>query len=82
VIGGGRASVHVNGEEKDALGPGDHFGEIAIVADVPRMATVRAETALRCYGLTSWQFRPLVETNAAIAWKVLQAMGKALASRA
>src|SRR6266545_2275276 len=38
--------------------------------------TVTTETDLRCYGLTSWEFRPLVETHGSIAWKLLQAMSK------
>jgi CRP/FNR family cyclic AMP-dependent transcriptional regulator len=48
------------------------------VADTPRTATVTAETELRAHGLTSWEFRPLVETNAPIAWKLLQALAKKL----
>jgi CRP-like cAMP-binding protein len=39
---------------------------------------VTAETDLVCYGLTPWEFRPLVETNAEIAWKLLQVMAKRL----
>ena len=43
-----------------------------------RTATITADTDLTCYGLTSWEFRPLVETNAQIAWKLLQVMAKRL----
>jgi CRP-like cAMP-binding protein len=42
------------------------------------MATVTAATDLVCYGLTFWEFRPLVERNGAIAWKLLQALAKRL----
>ena len=41
-----------------------------------RTATITAESDLSCYGLTSWEFRPLVETHGDIAWKLLQAMSK------
>ncbi len=44
------------------------------------MATVTAATDLVCYGLTFWEFRPLVERNGAIAWKLLQALAKRLRS--
>jgi len=39
---------------------------------------VTAATDLACYGLTFWEFRPLVERNGAIGWKLLQALAKRL----
>ena len=78
VIADGHATVHVRGEERGRLGPGDYFGEIALIAESERTATVTAETDLRCLGLTSWEFRPLVERNGSIAWKLLQALARKL----
>jgi CRP/FNR family transcriptional regulator, cyclic AMP receptor protein len=79
VIGEGTASVDVHGEERGRLGPGDYFGELALIDDqARRTATITADSELTCYGLTSWEFRPLVETNAEIAWKLLQVMAKRL----
>ena len=72
------ASVTVRGGERDKLGPGDYFGEIALIDEGARSATVTADSELRCYGLTSWEFRPLVEGNAGIAWKLLETMAKRL----
>jgi CRP/FNR family cyclic AMP-dependent transcriptional regulator len=79
VIGEGTATVDVHGDQRGRLGPGDYFGEIALIDDqARRTATITAATDLTCYGLTSWDFRPLVETNAEIAWKLLQVMAKRL----
>ena len=76
VIEDGQAKVTVGGENRRTLGAGDYFGEVALLTDSPRTATIPAETDLRCYGMTSWDFKPLVETHGSIAWKLLQAMAK------
>lgn len=76
VIEDGVAKVTVGGEERRRLGAGDYFGEVALLTDSPRTATITAETDLRCYGMTSWDFKPLVESHGSIAWKLLQAMSK------
>ena len=76
VIESGEATVTVGGDERRRLGAGDYFGEVALLTESARTATIVAQTDLRCYGLTSWEFRPLVETHSSIAWKLLQAMSK------
>jgi CRP/FNR family transcriptional regulator, cyclic AMP receptor protein len=81
VIEDGQAKVTVGGENRRTLGAGDYFGEVALLTDSPRTATITAETDLRCYGMTSWDFKPLVETHGSIAWKLLQAMAKNYQSR-
>jgi CRP-like cAMP-binding protein len=76
IIEDGDASVTVHGDEVRRLGPGDYFGEIALIAQSPRTATVTAESDLKTYGMTFWDFRPLVEETPGIAWKLLQSFAK------
>ena len=78
LIDSGEATVSSKGVQLATLGPGDYFGEIALIDGGPRSATVTAATDLVCYGLTFWEFRPLVEKNSTIAWKLLQAFAKRL----
>ncbi len=78
VIGEGTAKVTVHGEERGSLGPGEHFGEIALIDEGARTATLTAETDMTCYGMTFWEFRPIVESDPRIAWKLLQALVRKL----
>jgi CRP-like cAMP-binding protein len=78
LIDSGSAVVTTKGVHLATLGPGDCFGEIALIDGGLRCATVTAESDLVCYGLTFWEFRPLIERNGAIAWKLLQALAKRL----
>ncbi len=76
LIRSGEATVSVGGQPRAGLKAGDHFGEIALIDGGERAATVTAETELVCYGLTYWDFRPLVQENPAIAWGLLQSLAK------
>ena len=78
LIDSGEASVSCKGVPLATFGPGDYFGEIALIDGGPRSATVTAATDLVCYGLTFWEFRPLIEKNGAIGWKLLPALAKGL----
>jgi len=74
----GEVEVTSKGTHIATLGPREYFGEIALIDGGPRMATVTAKTDLVCYGLTFWEFRPLVESNGTIAWKIMQVLAKRL----
>jgi CRP/FNR family transcriptional regulator, cyclic AMP receptor protein len=76
VIGEGEAAITVHGEQVHTLKPGDYFGEIALIDAGMRTATVTAATPITAYGLTAWDFRPFVESNASVAWKLLQHLAK------
>ena len=74
----GEAEVTVDGAPRGTIGPGDYFGEIALLTGSDRTATIIASSDMLCYGMTPWDFKPLVETNSAIAWKLLTAMAEKL----
>lgn len=78
LIDSGDAKVTVGGDERATLHPGDYFGELALIDEGPRSATITAVTDLVCQGITFWDFRPLVEGNGAIGWKLLQSMVRKL----
>jgi CRP-like cAMP-binding protein len=79
VVDSGEAKVEVHGDEVATLGPGDHFGEIALIDRRPRTATVTAVTELKTFGLPVFVFRPYVEARPQVAWKLLEAMADRLA---
>jgi CRP/FNR family transcriptional regulator, cyclic AMP receptor protein len=74
VIADGTAEVTIGGAKKATLGPGDFFGEIALLDGGPRTATVTATSDVRLLGLTEWVFRGLMQEHPSIAVKTLQAM--------
>ena len=80
LIESGEARVSVRGAARDNLRAGDHFGEIALIDEGVRSATIVAVTDLDCYGLTYWEFRPLLLANGAIGLKLLQTLAKKLRS--
>ena len=72
VITGGEASVSVDGMEVAKLGPGDHFGELALISEQVRSATVTAEGPLQCLVMAFWDFRRFAKENPDVTWKLLQ----------
>jgi CRP/FNR family transcriptional regulator, cyclic AMP receptor protein len=76
VIESGSARVTVDGQERRTLGPGEYFGEIALIDGGTRTATITATTDGVAYGITKWQFKPLVEANGEIAWPLLETMAR------
>jgi CRP/FNR family cyclic AMP-dependent transcriptional regulator len=74
----GEAAVFIRGRGRTTLKPGDYFGEIALIDEGPRMATITADSELICRELTSDDFRSLVEKNGIVGWKLLQQLVKYL----
>jgi hypothetical protein len=78
VIVSGSATVTIGGEPRAILQAGDHFGEIALLDEGARIATITASSELVCQGLTLWEFRPLVEENGLIGWTLMQNLAREL----
>ena len=77
VILEGRAVVFVDGSERRTLGPGDHFGEIALVLpDAPRTATVRASTDVRLGAMAKWNFKAFVDEHPEVTWPLLVTLAR------
>jgi CRP-like cAMP-binding protein len=72
IVADGEASVSVDGEEVARIGPGDHFGELALISEDARTATVTAVTPLRCHVIAFWDFRRFAKDNPDVSWKLLQ----------
>lgn len=75
VIVRGEAEVRRHGRRINGLGPGEFFGEIALLTRAPRTATVRAVTDMDLLVLTAPSFRALLDDQPSIAGKVLEALG-------
>jgi CRP/FNR family transcriptional regulator, cyclic AMP receptor protein len=71
VIVEGEADVLVHGRFVRRLRAGDFFGEMALLDDEPRSATVAAVTDLQTLSVAPFNFRSLLKSNASITYKVL-----------
>ncbi|HEX6230765.1 MAG TPA: cyclic nucleotide-binding domain-containing protein [Actinomycetota bacterium] len=76
----GECKVTIGGKTKAKLGPGDFFGEVALLDGGPRTATVTATTPVRLIGITGWVFRGLLMEHPSIALKTLEAVAGRLRS--
>jgi CRP/FNR family transcriptional regulator, cyclic AMP receptor protein len=74
----GDADVKKDGRTINRLGSGDFFGEIALVSDTPRTATVTATSPVRALVITDRSFRRLMEDQPEIQGKVLAALAARL----
>jgi CRP-like cAMP-binding protein len=72
IVAEGEGAVSVEGEEVARVGPGDYFGEMALITEEARTATVTAVTRLRCHAIAFWDFRKFAKENPDVTWKLLQ----------
>ena len=82
VLIAGKARVSKKDKKIAEIGSGDWFGEIALLTDSPRTATVTATSPVDVLVITDRRFREVVETMPSIALKVLACVGDRLASDA
>ena len=78
VVAEGEGVITIGGKEVGHVGPSSYFGEVALVSDRVRTATITATTDLRCLVMTMWDFRAFVRSDAEVAWKLLEHFGEML----
>ena len=76
VIIEGEAEVTRGGKHLATDSGGDFFGEISLLENTPRVATVTAKTPLHFFVLTSQDFRHLLDDNPSVERKVLHALAR------
>lgn len=74
----GRVEIIRDGQSLGAFGPGDFFGEMSLLDQAPRSATIRALDATTCLMLSSWDFKSLLERYPSIAVKLLEVLSRRL----
>ena len=75
----GGARVTVGGTEVAKVGPGDYFGEMALLLeDTPRTAEVVATSDLKCLIITQWDLKSLITTHPEIAITMLAELARRL----
>jgi hypothetical protein len=79
VLADGAASVSASGDPIGTLGPGDFFGEIAILGDGRRSATVRTTAPSRVLVMFGTEFRRLQQTQPEVASLIEATMGERVA---
>ena len=80
VIVEGSAVVTIRGRQVATLGPGDYFGELAMISRKERGATVASEGSTRCLVIAFTDFRRFVKENGDVAWKLLEQLADIIAA--
>jgi CRP/FNR family cyclic AMP-dependent transcriptional regulator len=72
----GKAAVTIGGKLIHTIGPGDYFGEMALLDGGERTATITSDGELRCATMTAWDFKSFVLDNPKVAWAMLQTLAQ------
>jgi CRP-like cAMP-binding protein len=79
VVESGTATVSIGDQTVRTLVPHDYFGEVALLANSQRTATITAIEDLVCWGLPAWNFTALVKAQPTIAMKLLEGLARQIA---
>jgi CRP-like cAMP-binding protein len=74
----GRVEILRDGVSLGGFGSGDFFGEMSLLDQAPRSATIRAIDQVACLMLSSWDFKSLLERHPSIAIKLLEVLSRRL----
>ncbi len=74
----GQVRVVRGGEVVARLGPGEFFGELSVLDQMPRTAHVIADAPTVCLALPSWDFTKLLEQHPKITLSVLRVVARRL----
>lgn len=74
----GRVEILREGTSLGAFGSGDFFGEMSLLDQAPRSATIRAIDDVTCLMLSSWDFKAVLERHPSIAIKLLEVLSRRL----
>jgi CRP/FNR family transcriptional regulator, cyclic AMP receptor protein len=78
IVVSGTVRIERGGRTITTIGPGDFFGEIALLDGGPRTATATAETACRLLSMTYQMFHELLDASPSIRAAILEAVGRRL----
>jgi CRP-like cAMP-binding protein len=78
LITSGRVAIERDGSPLGAFGAGDFFGEMSLLDNAPRSATIRAIDETHCLMLSSWDFKSLLERMPEIAIRLLEVLSRRL----
>jgi CRP-like cAMP-binding protein len=78
VVGDGQLDVVLPDRRTRELGPGEAFGEMALLDKGRRSATVRARTDVTIYWLPAWEFKPLLIDHPEVSYRLLEQLSRRL----
>ena len=78
LVTSGRVEIVRDGHSLGAFSTGDFFGEMSLLDNAPRSATIRAIEPTTCIMLSSWDFKALLEKNPSIAVRLLEVLSRRL----
>jgi CRP-like cAMP-binding protein len=76
ILTDGTVTVTTSQGKTRKLGPGDSFGEMALLDHEGRSATIRADTEVTLATIPEWNFKSFLEVHPEVAYRLLQALSR------